>query len=178
MSKKAWPTAPMCSFDVTVSAERLESLYERPFRALSLSAKTCHILRGGKEDVVSVDGDGAAVSEGPPDLLQGRTVLTPCPVILHLPNPLLSHFTHSPTLNLPTPLAFAPLLAAVASACPTDLSLKCFNVASTFGVVLTPAFDLDGGFCGSLCQIFVYTRLTIAILFVEHFINSHLSTFV
>nr|VZI03133.1 unnamed protein product [Spirometra erinaceieuropaei] len=41
----------------------LESPYERQFRALSRSTKTCLILRGGKEDVVSVPRAGAAVSE-------------------------------------------------------------------------------------------------------------------
>nr|VZI19900.1 unnamed protein product [Spirometra erinaceieuropaei] len=58
----------------------LESPYEGPFRVLARNAKTCRILRGDKEDVVSVDRVKAAVAEEPPDLSQGQNcadLLTP-----------------------------------------------------------------------------------------------------
>ncbi|BHF84234.1 hypothetical protein SprV_0902738500 [Sparganum proliferum] len=46
----------------------LKSPYEGPFRVLARNAKTCRILRGDKEDVVSGDRVKAAVAEEPPDL--------------------------------------------------------------------------------------------------------------
>ncbi|VDM00273.1 unnamed protein product [Schistocephalus solidus] len=48
----------------------LEPPYEGPFRVPSRNAKTCQILRGDKEDVVSVDRVKAAVAEKPPNLRQ------------------------------------------------------------------------------------------------------------
>nr|VZI45326.1 unnamed protein product [Spirometra erinaceieuropaei] len=60
----------------------LESPYEGPFRVLARNAKTCRILRGDGEDVVSVDRVKAAVAEESPDLSQGQKCadpLTPVP---------------------------------------------------------------------------------------------------
>ncbi|VDL90058.1 unnamed protein product [Schistocephalus solidus] len=56
-----------------------EPPYEGPFRVLSRNAKTCRILRGDKEDVVSVDRVKAAVAEGSPDLRQGQDFADPLP---------------------------------------------------------------------------------------------------
>ncbi|BHF83927.1 hypothetical protein SprV_0902707600 [Sparganum proliferum] len=55
----------------------LESPYEGPFRVLARNAKTCWILRGDKEDVVSVDRVKAAVAEELPDLSQGPKCADP-----------------------------------------------------------------------------------------------------
>ncbi|BHF77112.1 hypothetical protein SprV_0502021400 [Sparganum proliferum] len=60
----------------------LESPHEGPLCVLAHNAKTCRILLGEKEDVVSVDRVKAAVAEEPPDLSQGQEcadLLTPVP---------------------------------------------------------------------------------------------------
>ncbi|BHF74562.1 hypothetical protein SprV_0501764800 [Sparganum proliferum] len=93
----------------------LESPYEGPFRVLARNAKTCRILRGDKEDVVSVDRVKAAVAEEPPDLSQGPKCAdpltpvapsslspthSPCP--LPRPSPPLPSTPPSRILPLPT----------------------------------------------------------------------------
>ncbi|BHF67248.1 hypothetical protein SprV_0301027400 [Sparganum proliferum] len=93
----------------------LESPYEGPFRVLARNAKTCRILRGDKEDVVSVDRVKAAVAEEPPDLPQGQKCAdpltpvapsslspthSPCP--LPRPSPPLPSTPPSRILPLPT----------------------------------------------------------------------------
>ncbi|BHF84689.1 hypothetical protein SprV_0902784000 [Sparganum proliferum] len=93
----------------------LESPYEGPFRVLARNAKTCRILRGDKEDVVSVDRVKAAVAEEPPDLPQGQkcadplTPVTPSslspthsPCPLPRPSPPLTSTPPSRILPLPT----------------------------------------------------------------------------
>ncbi|BHF59738.1 hypothetical protein SprV_0100269900 [Sparganum proliferum] len=55
----------------------LESPYERPFRVLARNAKTCRILRGDKEGVVSVDRVKAAFAEEPLSLSQGQKCADP-----------------------------------------------------------------------------------------------------
>ncbi|BHF82773.1 hypothetical protein SprV_0802591200 [Sparganum proliferum] len=80
----------------------LQSPYEGPFRVLARNAKTCRILRGDKEDVVSVDRVKAAVAEERSDLSQGQKCadpLTPVP-----PSSLFP--AHSPC---PLPRPFRPL---------------------------------------------------------------------
>ncbi|BHF73015.1 hypothetical protein SprV_0401608900 [Sparganum proliferum] len=82
---------------------------------LTRNAKTCGILRGDKEDVVSVDRVKAAVAEEPPDLPQGQKCAdpltpvapsslspthSPCP--LPRPSPPLPSTPPSRILPLPT----------------------------------------------------------------------------
>ncbi|BHF62774.1 hypothetical protein SprV_0200576000 [Sparganum proliferum] len=55
----------------------LESPYEGPFHVLARDAKTLWILRGDKEDVVSVDRVKSAVAEEPPDLSRGQKCADP-----------------------------------------------------------------------------------------------------
>ncbi|BHF60740.1 hypothetical protein SprV_0100370600 [Sparganum proliferum] len=55
----------------------LEVPYEGPFHMLARIAKTCRILRGDKEDVVSVDRVKSAFAEEPPDLSQGQKCADP-----------------------------------------------------------------------------------------------------
>ncbi|BHF73643.1 hypothetical protein SprV_0401672500 [Sparganum proliferum] len=76
----------------------LESPYEGPFRVLARNAKTCRILRGDKEDGVSVDRVKAAVAEEPPDLPQGQKCADPLTPVA--PSSLSP--THSPC-PLPRP---------------------------------------------------------------------------
>nr|VZI35605.1 unnamed protein product [Spirometra erinaceieuropaei] len=66
----------------------LESPYERTFRVLARNSKTFRILRGDKEDVVSIDRVKAAVAEEPRTWLKDKHVLTPYLL------PLLFHFPH------------------------------------------------------------------------------------
>nr|VZI19460.1 unnamed protein product [Spirometra erinaceieuropaei] len=95
----------------------LESPYEGPFRVLARNSKTFRILRGDKEDVVSIDRVKAAVAEEPPDVSQGQAcadpILPPTPFTLSppippsriLPLPSCSQHqtsTSSSTLNLST----------------------------------------------------------------------------
>ncbi|BHF61467.1 hypothetical protein SprV_0100444100 [Sparganum proliferum] len=82
----------------------LESPYEGPFRVLARNAKTCRILRGDKEDVVSVDRVKAAVAEEPPDLPQGQKCADPLTPVA--PSSLSP--THSPC-PLPRPSPPLPL---------------------------------------------------------------------
>nr|VZI35901.1 unnamed protein product [Spirometra erinaceieuropaei] len=103
----------------------LESPYEGPFRVLAHNAKTCRILRGNKEGVVSGDRVKATVAEEQPGLSQGQKCadpLTPIPpsslspahspCLLHRPSPALPSTPPSHILPLPTclkhPTATAP----------------------------------------------------------------------
>ncbi|BHF60797.1 hypothetical protein SprV_0100376400 [Sparganum proliferum] len=81
-------------------SQPLESPYEGPFHVLARNAKTCRILCGDKEDVVSVDRVKVAVAEEPPDLSQGQKCANPLtPVPLSSLSP-----AHSPcTLSRPSP---------------------------------------------------------------------------
>ncbi|BHF62106.1 hypothetical protein SprV_0100508700 [Sparganum proliferum] len=92
----------------------LESPYEGPFRVLARNAKTCRILRGDKEDVVSVDRVKAAVAEEPPDLSQGPkcadplipvapSSLSPTHSACPLPRPSLPLPSTPPSRILPLP---------------------------------------------------------------------------
>ncbi|BHF60405.1 hypothetical protein SprV_0100337000 [Sparganum proliferum] len=63
----------------------LESPYEGPFRVLARNSKTFRILRGDKEDVVSIDRVKAAVAEEPPDVSQGQACADPIPPPTPLP---------------------------------------------------------------------------------------------
>ncbi|BHF84693.1 hypothetical protein SprV_0902784400 [Sparganum proliferum] len=84
----------------------LESPYEGPFRVLARNAMTCRILRGDKEDVVSVDRVKAAVAEEPPDLPQGQKCadpLTPVP-----PSSLLPAHSPCPVPRPSPPLTSTP----------------------------------------------------------------------
>ncbi|BHF75000.1 hypothetical protein SprV_0501809300 [Sparganum proliferum] len=63
----------------------LESPYEGPFRVLARNSKTFRILRGDKEDVVSIDRAKAAVAEEPPDVSQGQACADPIPPPTPLP---------------------------------------------------------------------------------------------
>ncbi|BHF73335.1 hypothetical protein SprV_0401641600 [Sparganum proliferum] len=63
----------------------LESPYEGPFRVLARNSKTFRILRGDKEDVVSIDRVKAAVAEEPPDVSQGQACADPIPPATPLP---------------------------------------------------------------------------------------------
>nr|VZI49775.1 unnamed protein product [Spirometra erinaceieuropaei] len=64
----------------------LESPYEGPFRVLARNAKTFRILRGDKDDVVSVDRVKAAVAEEPPDQSLGQKCADPpCSSIFPIP---------------------------------------------------------------------------------------------
>ncbi|BHF71785.1 hypothetical protein SprV_0401484500 [Sparganum proliferum] len=63
----------------------LESPYEGPFRVLARNSKTFRILRGDKEDVVSIDRVKAAVAEEPPDVSQGQACVDPIPPPTPLP---------------------------------------------------------------------------------------------
>ncbi|BHF64509.1 hypothetical protein SprV_0200751400 [Sparganum proliferum] len=63
----------------------LESPYEGPFRVLARNSKTFRILRGDKEDVVSIDRVKAAVAEEPPDMSQGQACADPIPPPTPLP---------------------------------------------------------------------------------------------
>ncbi|VDK70800.1 unnamed protein product [Dibothriocephalus latus] len=53
--------------------KRLEPPYEGPFRVLSRNEETCRILRGDKEDVISINRIKVAVTKEPPDLPPGQT---------------------------------------------------------------------------------------------------------
>nr|VZI18013.1 unnamed protein product [Spirometra erinaceieuropaei] len=86
----------------------LKSPYEGPFRVLARNAKTCRILRGDKEDVVSFDRVRAAVAEEPPDLEQVQNMLIPLFLFLYLPYPLFSHPAHCLALPLPCSLPLLP----------------------------------------------------------------------
>nr|VZI15886.1 unnamed protein product [Spirometra erinaceieuropaei] len=130
----------------------LESPCKGPFRVLAHNTKTCRILRGDKEDVVSADRAKAAVAEEPSDLPQEQNCAAP---LLRDPPNYLPR-APPPSQPSPTPLpstasdpyssnATGILVVAVASTFPTALSLKCINIAFTFGVVFTPAFGLGGG---------------------------------
>ncbi|BHF63205.1 hypothetical protein SprV_0200619600 [Sparganum proliferum] len=105
----------------------LQPLYKGPFRGLSRDAKISWILRGDKEDVVSASRAKAAVAEKLPDLPRGKNCTDHLP---RAPLPSLSHASSfqpflillsptDPTLTLRISLAFAPLVAAVESICPT-----------------------------------------------------------
>uniref|UniRef100_A0A183T509 Reverse transcriptase domain-containing protein n=1 Tax=Schistocephalus solidus TaxID=70667 RepID=A0A183T509_SCHSO len=74
----------------------LEPPYEGPFCVLSHNAKTCRILRGDKEDAVSVNRIKAAVAEEPLDLHQGEDCADPIP---RAPLPSLP----PPPSSLPSP---------------------------------------------------------------------------
>nr|VZI47389.1 unnamed protein product [Spirometra erinaceieuropaei] len=63
----------------------LESPYEGPFRVLTRNSKTIRILRGDKEDVVSIDRVKAA--EEPPDVSQGQACADPIPPPTPFPLP-------------------------------------------------------------------------------------------
>ncbi|BHF57589.1 hypothetical protein SprV_0100053100 [Sparganum proliferum] len=63
----------------------LESPYEGPFRVLARNSKTFRILRGDKEDIVSIDRVKAAVAEEPPDVSQGQACAGPLPPPTPLP---------------------------------------------------------------------------------------------
>ncbi|BHF84524.1 hypothetical protein SprV_0902767500 [Sparganum proliferum] len=63
----------------------VESPYEGPFRVLARNSKTFRILRGDKEDVVSIDRVKAAVAEEPPDVSQGQACADPIPPPTPLP---------------------------------------------------------------------------------------------
>ncbi|BHF73394.1 hypothetical protein SprV_0401647500 [Sparganum proliferum] len=97
----------------------LESPYEGPLRVLACNAKTCGILRGDKEDVVSVDRVKTAAAEEPPDLSQAQKCadpLTPVPPYslspahssCSLPRP-------SPPLPSTVPHTSSPYLSAVSN---------------------------------------------------------------
>nr|VZI16993.1 unnamed protein product [Spirometra erinaceieuropaei] len=86
----------------------LDSPYEGLFRVLPLNAKTCRILRGDKEDVVSVYRVKATVAEEPPDLSQGQKFVDPLTLFLRLPYPPLIHPAHCLSLPLLCPLPFHP----------------------------------------------------------------------
>nr|VZI47184.1 unnamed protein product [Spirometra erinaceieuropaei] len=86
----------------------LKSPYEGPFRVLARNAKTCRILRGDKEDVVSVNRVKAAVAQGqkcadpltPVPLSSLSPTHLPCP--LPRPSPPLPSTPPSRILPLPT----------------------------------------------------------------------------
>ncbi|BHF62781.1 hypothetical protein SprV_0200576700 [Sparganum proliferum] len=78
----------------------LESPYEGPFRVLARNSKTFRILRGDKEDVVSIDRVKAAVAEEPPDVSQGQACADPIPP--PIPLPLSPHIPPSRMLPLPS----------------------------------------------------------------------------
>nr|VZI33090.1 unnamed protein product [Spirometra erinaceieuropaei] len=145
MLKKAWSTALMCLLGMTVCR----------------NVKTCRLPPGGKEDVISIDLVKAAATEVPPDLPQGHNCAEPLPRAAPTPLPRApppsiisapisqpSSFPitpQPPTLTLPTPLAFAPLVAAAESTFPTVLALERFNILLTFSVVFTLASSLGWG---------------------------------
>ncbi|BHF73437.1 hypothetical protein SprV_0401651800 [Sparganum proliferum] len=86
--------------------QSLESPYEGPLRVIARNAKAFRILRGGKEDVVSVDRVKAAVAEESPDLSQRQKCadpLTPVPTSSLFP-------AHSPCPLPPLPLSPAYFL--------------------------------------------------------------------
>ncbi|VDL93192.1 unnamed protein product [Schistocephalus solidus] len=89
----------MCLFGVTVMHNPLEP----PFGVSPRNTKTCLILRGDKEGVVSVNRVKAAVAEEPPDLLQGQNCADPCSSTFPIPS---SNFP-SPFSTLTT-LSFHP----------------------------------------------------------------------
>nr|VZI39115.1 unnamed protein product [Spirometra erinaceieuropaei] len=99
-------------------AQAAEASLRRTIRVPSRNIKAYRILRGDKENVVSVDQVRAAVAEEPPDLSQGQDCADPYPVILYLPYPMLLHLFPTslppPTLSVPMPMTFAPLVSAVA----------------------------------------------------------------
>nr|VZI18005.1 unnamed protein product [Spirometra erinaceieuropaei] len=72
------------------------------------NAKTCRLLRGDKEDVVSFDRVRAAVAEEPPDLEQRQNMLIPLFLFLYLPYPLFSHPAYCLALPLPCSLPLRP----------------------------------------------------------------------
>ncbi|BHF72298.1 hypothetical protein SprV_0401536200 [Sparganum proliferum] len=109
------PVPPRTPMTESYVEKPLESPYEGPYRVLARNAKTCRILRGDKEDVVSVDRVNAAVAEEPPDLPQGQIFAdpltpvapsslspthSPCP--LPRPSPPLPSTPSSRILLLPT----------------------------------------------------------------------------
>ncbi|BHF78004.1 hypothetical protein SprV_0602111400 [Sparganum proliferum] len=78
----------------------LESPYEGPFRVLARNSKTFRILRGDKEDIVSIDRVKAAVAEEPPDVSQGQACADPIPP--PTPPPLSPPIPPSRILPLPS----------------------------------------------------------------------------
>ncbi|BHF81873.1 hypothetical protein SprV_0802500800 [Sparganum proliferum] len=99
----------------------LDSPYEGPFRVLTRNAKTCRILRGDKDDVVSVDRVKAAVAEEPPDLSQGQRCADP---LRPVPPSSLSP-AHSPGPFPPPPLP-----------CPLPLRPAYFLSLHVYGIQL------------------------------------------
>ncbi|BHF69923.1 MAGUK p55 sub member 6 [Sparganum proliferum] len=104
-------------------SQPLESPYEGPFRMLARNAKACRILRGDKEDVVSVDRVKAAVEEEPPDLPQGQKCADPLtPVPLSSLSP-----AHSPC-PLPRPLPLRPAYSLT-------LHVYCISTATSSSTI-------------------------------------------
>ncbi|BHF64118.1 hypothetical protein SprV_0200711700 [Sparganum proliferum] len=103
----------------------LESPYEGPFRVLARNSKTFRILRGDKEDVVSIDRVKAAVAEEPPDVSQGQACADPIP----LPTPLPLSPPIPPSRILPLPSC---------SRHQTATSSSTFNLSTTTPTQLPP----------------------------------------
>nr|VZI13842.1 unnamed protein product [Spirometra erinaceieuropaei] len=103
----------------------LESPYEGPFRVLARNSKTFRILRGDKEDVVSIDRVKAAVAEEPPDVSQVRACADPIPP----PTP----FPFSPPIP---PSRILPLLSC--SQHQTATSFSTLNLSTTTATQLPP----------------------------------------
>nr|VZI00634.1 unnamed protein product [Spirometra erinaceieuropaei] len=93
----------------------LESPYEGPFRVLARNSKTFRILRGDKEDVVSIDRVKAAVAEDSPDVSQGQACAAPY---------LLALLFHFPHLSL-RPVYFLFLLVRSIKLQPLPPLLTC-----------------------------------------------------
>ncbi|BHF68000.1 hypothetical protein SprV_0301103000 [Sparganum proliferum] len=103
----------------------LESPYEGPFRVLARNRKTFRILRGGKEDVVSIGRVKAAVAEEPPDVSQGQA----CADFIPPPTPLPLSPPIPPSRILPLPSC---------SQHQTAISSSTLNLSTTTPTQLPP----------------------------------------